>query len=99
MSTSLSTCGYCDKPCIDDVVLTCNECKQSFHATPRCTKLSQKLIDAAEAYKWNCPACKQCEKCKDGGDEKNMIFCDSCDRGYHIGCLKPALDQLPDGES
>ena len=26
-----------------------------------------------------------------------MLLCDGCDRGFHMGCLKPALKKVPTG--
>ncbi|KAK3241602.1 hypothetical protein CYMTET_48648 [Cymbomonas tetramitiformis] len=38
-------------------------------------------------------ACEVC-KCPDG--EAYMLLCDTCNRGYHIWCLTPALDRVPE---
>ncbi|KAK3285297.1 hypothetical protein CYMTET_7087 [Cymbomonas tetramitiformis] len=27
-----------------------------------------------------------------------MLLCDTCNRGYHIWCLEPALDKVPEGD-
>eukprot|EP00854_Cymbomonas_tetramitiformis_P018689 gene18689-biopygen19280 len=39
-----------------------------------------------------------CEKCKKSGGEASMLLCDRCNRGYHIWCLEPALDGIPEGD-
>ncbi|KAK3289362.1 hypothetical protein CYMTET_3199 [Cymbomonas tetramitiformis] len=39
-----------------------------------------------------------CEKCKKTDGEASMMLCDTCDRGYHIWCLEPTLDGVPDGD-
>lgn len=55
-----------------------------------------------------------CKKCKDVPDKKcrecgcrvcfgknnveNMLLCDECDDGYHIGCLNPPLTEIPEEE-
>lgn len=31
-------------------------------------------------------------------DKDQLLFCDECDRGYHMYCLKPPLSEAPDGE-
>ncbi|VDL60629.1 unnamed protein product [Hymenolepis diminuta] len=30
-------------------------------------------------------------------DSEEMLFCDDCDRGYHMFCLRPPLTQPPEG--
>ena len=26
-----------------------------------------------------------------------MLFCDACDKGFHMDCLEPSLDDMPTG--
>ena len=40
-------------------------------------------------------ACEVCGSCE-GGD--TMLLCDSCDKGFHLGCLNPALVRVPEGK-
>ncbi|THG99799.1 hypothetical protein EW026_g2605 [Hermanssonia centrifuga] len=35
---------------------------------------------------------------EDNGDDDSPLACDKCDYPYHIGCLDPPLDAVPDGE-
>jgi hypothetical protein len=39
-----------------------------------------------------------CELCKGGHHEEKIILCDRCDRGCHLFCLSPPLEQVPQGE-
>ncbi|TFK37496.1 regulator of chromosome condensation 1/beta-lactamase-inhibitor protein II [Crucibulum laeve] len=39
------------------------------------------------------PACVKCSK-----DEGDPLECDKCDSQYHLACLDPPLDAVPDGE-
>jgi len=40
-----------------------------------------------------------CVKCKkDNGDDDSPLACDKCDQPYHLGCLSPPLQAVPDGE-
>ncbi|KAK3283800.1 hypothetical protein CYMTET_8518 [Cymbomonas tetramitiformis] len=39
-----------------------------------------------------------CEVCRREDGEAEMLLCDTCNRGYHIWCLQPALTQIPEGE-
>ncbi|RXM94802.1 Histone acetyltransferase KAT6A [Acipenser ruthenus] len=36
-----------------------------------------------------------CADCGNSGD--NMLFCDSCDRGFHMECCDPPLTRMPKG--
>lgn len=36
-----------------------------------------------------------CEVCQQGGE---IILCDTCPRAYHLVCLDPDLDELPEGK-
>jgi len=38
-----------------------------------------------------------CEVCGRGEPEESILLCDRCDLGYHMGCLRPALTQVPTG--
>lgn len=46
-------------------------------------------------YYWECTDCKNCIECNDPADEDKMLFCDCCDRGYHIYCV--GLRKVPTG--
>ena len=39
--------------------------------------------------------CEVCEKNFDDDDIK-LIICDDCNRGFHIYCLQPPLESIPD---
>lgn len=41
--------------------------------------------------------CKHCACCVCGGkhDPDKQILCDECDQAYHLQCLDPPLDNLP----
>jgi len=39
-----------------------------------------------------------CEKCSGGHCEDKIILCDRCDKGWHLFCVSPPLDNVPDGE-
>lgn len=48
-----------------------------------------------QAYPWQCTDCKTCSQCRAPSDDDKMIFCDRCDRGYHIYCV--GLRKVPNG--
>ena len=39
-----------------------------------------------------------CEKCKGGHYEDKIILCDRCDKGWHMFCLSPPLETVPEGD-
>ncbi|XP_057315338.1 bromodomain adjacent to zinc finger domain protein 1A-like isoform X2 [Hydractinia symbiolongicarpus] len=40
----------------------------------------------------------RCRMCRRKGNEEEMLLCDGCDRGFHMGCLKPPLKAVPKGD-
>ena len=36
-----------------------------------------------------------CYTCKDGGE---LLCCDFCPLAYHLGCLTPPMEEIPDGD-
>ena len=44
---------------------------------------------------WQCIDCKTCCLCLDAGDPDDLLFCDACDKGYHMFCHDPALQSKP----
>ncbi|XP_022222866.2 serine/arginine repetitive matrix protein 2 [Drosophila obscura] len=47
--------------------------------------------DATVADVTNCEICHSPER------EDVMLLCDSCNQGYHMDCLEPALSEIPEG--
>ncbi|EGN99105.1 hypothetical protein SERLA73DRAFT_160636 [Serpula lacrymans var. lacrymans S7.3] len=50
------------------------------------------------SYDWKCLECKNCEVCREKGDDERILFCDFCDRGWHMDCLQPPLQESPPGK-
>ncbi|XP_051127443.1 probable Histone-lysine N-methyltransferase ATXR5 [Andrographis paniculata] len=38
-----------------------------------------------------------CEQCGSGERDEELVLCDRCDRGYHIGCVRPIVARIPIG--
>lgn len=44
---------------------------------------------------WRCLDCTVCEGCGKPHDESRLILCDECDISFHIYCLDPPLEEVP----
>ncbi|XP_053725963.1 histone acetyltransferase KAT6A [Synchiropus splendidus] len=77
-------------------LISCADCGNSGH--PSCLKFSPELTVRVKALWWQCIDCKTCSSCQDQGkNADNMLFCDSCDRGFHMECCDPPLTRMPKG--
>ncbi|XP_036382225.1 histone acetyltransferase KAT6A isoform X2 [Megalops cyprinoides] len=77
-------------------LISCADCGNSGH--PSCLKFSPELTVRVKALWWQCIECKTCSSCQDQGkNAENMLFCDSCDRGFHMECCDPPLMRMPKG--
>lgn len=74
-------------------LIICGSCRSASH--PTCIDLTLVMVPKIESYNWQCMDCKSCVTCSDPDDEDKMIFCDMCDRGYHIYCV--GLRRVPNG--
>ncbi|KAG7199278.1 hypothetical protein KM043_018139 [Ampulex compressa] len=77
----------------NDVLIQCGTCNGNVH--PSCIDLTLDMVPHIQSYSWQCTDCKTCAQCHDPADEDKMLFCDMCDRGYHIYCV--GLRRVPQG--
>ncbi|KAG2058506.1 hypothetical protein BDR06DRAFT_1018300 [Suillus hirtellus] len=93
-------CGFCqgddkrNKEAEPEVMVTCVECGRSGH--PSCLQLGA-IADTIRSYPWKCTECKTCEICQEKGDDERILLCDFCDRGWHMDCMQPPLEETPPG--
>lgn len=66
-------------------------------AHPSCIEMPPRMAIRVQDYDWQCTECKHCSKCRRIDHVDKMLFCDQCDRGYHIYCI--GLRGVPEGES
>lgn len=78
-------------------LVECSECHSCGHPTCMDWDREGKKYTIVRSYKWHCMECKTCERCHGKENDDQIIFCDRCDRGWHIYCLRPALSKLPKG--
>jgi len=58
--------------------------------------MPQRMVGRVRNYNWQCAGCKCCIKCRSSQRPGKMLYCEQCDRGYHIYCL--GLKTVPDGK-
>lgn len=80
-----------------DKFITCSECVKQFHQTA-CLGFNVTMIESVKKYKWLCIECKRCTVCGNSENDDKLLFCDDCDRGYHMYCLTPPLTEAPPGD-
>ena len=74
----------------------CVQCGESFHKSCLNASLESRKNYDKIAARWRCLSCMRCSACEGGGDD-NLVVCDICDRGFHLPCIKPKLDEIPEG--
>ncbi|KAI9572017.1 regulator of chromosome condensation 1/beta-lactamase-inhibitor protein II [Boletus coccyginus] len=67
------------------------------HTTLFLAKPNEKLSELPRHPEVDAPElCLACNK--DNGDDDPALECDKCDHPYHLGCLDPPLQVVPEGE-
>jgi len=77
-------------------LVSCHDCGRSAH--PSCVGFTPNMLVTTKKYGWQCIECKSCTFCGTSEDDDKLLFCDDCDRGFHLYCLKPPLKDPPDGK-
>ncbi|XP_053669110.1 mucin-19 [Anopheles marshallii] len=78
-----------------ELFVRCSRCRRKAH--PSCIGMSSVMYKRVQQYKWQCSECKLCMKCnrRPSAMDSKMVYCDQCDRGYHLACK--GLRNLPEG--
>lgn len=76
-------------------LVSCSDCGRSGH--PTCLQFTANMIISVRKYRWQCIECKYCTICGTSDNDDQLLFCDDCDRGYHMYCLSPPLISPPEG--
>ncbi|KAE9595893.1 hypothetical protein Lal_00030535 [Lupinus albus] len=93
--TNSPNCKICGEEVDGEKVKICGHpfCPSKYYHV-RC--LSSKLMNLY-AQCWYCPSCL-CQVCLTDQDDDKIVLCDSCDHAYHIYCLKPPRNSVPEGK-
>ncbi|XP_066249951.1 zinc finger protein ubi-d4 A isoform X1 [Euwallacea similis] len=76
-------------------LVSCHDCGRSGH--PTCLQFTDNMKVSVKKYRWQCIECKCCSVCGTSDNDDQLLFCDDCDRGYHMYCLTPPLENPPEG--
>ncbi|XP_066504967.1 D4, zinc and double PHD fingers family 2, like isoform X2 [Hoplias malabaricus] len=76
-------------------LVSCSDCGRSGH--PSCLQFTAVMMAAVKTYRWQCIECKCCNVCGTSENDDQLLFCDDCDRGYHMYCLTPPMSDPPEG--
>ena len=61
---------------------------------PTCLQFTANMNVSVKQYPWQCIECKTCTLCGTSENDDKLLFCDDCDRGYHMYCLVPPMKVL-----
>ncbi|XP_072345755.1 LOW QUALITY PROTEIN: zinc finger protein ubi-d4-like [Scyliorhinus torazame] len=76
-------------------LVSCSDCGRSGH--PSWLQFTPVMMAAVKTYRWQCIECKCCNLCGTSENDDQLLFCDDCDRGYHMYCLTPPMSEPPEG--
>ncbi|XP_033626944.1 zinc finger protein DPF3-like isoform X3 [Asterias rubens] len=86
---------YRNKEGTQEQLVSCADCGRSGH--PSCLQFTENITAKVKSYRWQCIECKSCGLCGTSDNDDQLLFCDDCDRGYHMYCLKPPMSAPPEG--
>ncbi|XP_069630986.1 zinc finger protein neuro-d4 isoform X3 [Haliaeetus albicilla] len=87
--------GGAKKTGCPEELISCADCGRAGH--PSCLQFTVNMTAAVRTYRWQCIECKSCSLCGTSENDDQLLFCDDCDRGYHMYCLSPPMAEPPEG--
>lgn len=81
-----------------DKLVVCGGCERAYHVVcliPRPVSVTEPWYCSDECVNMSL---LQCQLCGNAENDEHMLLCDSCDRGYHMFCLNPPLEAIPEGD-
>lgn len=93
----LDTCLVCGSSGQSIGFIFCIDCGEAFHSF--CANIPLGSMTEEARFHWRCNNCKICEVCHTATveEEASLVFCDACDRAFHMNCLQPRLESTPSG--
>ncbi len=95
---AIDNCYMCGSSGFNEPFVFCSCCGEGFHIF--CVFPNDYNIRALR-QDWRCMNCSSCEECDDKyeniRDSDGYVYCDNCDRVYHLKCVDPPLSSVPAG--
>jgi SET domain/Bromodomain/PHD-like zinc-binding domain/PHD-finger/F/Y-rich N-terminus/PWWP domain len=106
-------CAYCGSAGDSILMLSCIDCGEVFHAYCVAPTLYKRILEFSDGdasllqfiissinHRWRCNDCKICEICGEcsASEENHLLYCDSCDLGYHAYCVSPIVHPISASE-
>ncbi|KAH8871479.1 Atherin [Schistosoma japonicum] len=70
--------------------------RQTDTTHPTCLDYWPELTERARQSPWQCSDCKTCTICNNNQYKSDLIVCDACDKGFHVECHQPKLEESID---
>ena len=92
-------CLYCGSAGTSEMFIYCIDCGEAFHSF--CVDIPLVTMSKRDRLHWRCVNCKICEICLIANnesmtvDDSQLIYCETCDKAFHLGCLTPVLSEVP----
>lgn len=95
---SVDACILCGTSGSLSSFIFCVDCGEAFHSF--CAEAPVATMSDAAVSTWRCGNCKICETCGDANEAESerLVYCESCDKAYHIDCLDPKLPKIPSSQ-
>ncbi|KFM83053.1 Histone acetyltransferase KAT6B, partial [Stegodyphus mimosarum] len=95
------SCTYCKESSMTkngryEGMLICCVCGVPGH--PSCCGLLPEAMKQVKEAKWECSRCKICVVCGVKTENKRMLCCNLCDKGYHATCVRPVFPRPARGK-
>ncbi|KAJ3678079.1 hypothetical protein LUZ60_001882 [Juncus effusus] len=92
-------CGGKEEEDIEFLVCAHPECPYKYYHTKCLTKclISNGTQVRETGYCWYCPSCL-CRVCLCDRDDDKIVLCDGCDEAFHIYCMDPPRESVPEGK-
>lgn len=93
-SCYLDQCLFCGSSGSSEMFIYCTDCGEAFHSF--CADAPIALM--TNRLQWRCVNCKICETCLDSTgnyEDEQLLYCELCDKSYHLSCVIPKVDSVP----
>lgn len=93
-----NNCLLCGAFSNSSELINCRFCQENYHYYCVYSKnyKEERFIEIKSGnLEWLCPYCKLCEKCNKPPENSNNLFCQCCERFYHLKCAYKNINTMP----